>query len=120
MIRGTIQKGSGQATKVFSLPTANLSLDVLDAQVEPGVYAVRAYVDGAQYQGLTFLGQAHLLPGKPWRLETHFFDQSGDFVGKELKLELLKLLRAPQTFTSPSQAAMIVQQDVAAARAFFD
>ncbi len=119
-LTGIIQKGSGQAGRVFALPTANIALPTLDADLKAGVYASRSTVDGTStFNSITFIGQANLLEGKPWRCETHFFDISRDFVGKPLSIELLSLLREAIPFTSEKQAASMISKDIENARNFF-
>lgn len=116
---GIVEKGSGQAGKQFELPTANIAIDDLPTGIAPGVYVSRATLDGHSYQAMTFIGQAYLLPGKPWRLETHLFGANGDFVGEHLSIQLLHRQRPPITFTSAEQANDVIQQDIIDAQAYF-
>lgn len=113
-LHGLIVRGSGQAEKSFGLPTANLILSEQD--ITPGVYATQARLDNTVYPALTFIGRAHLLEGKPWRCETHIFGASGDLVGKELHVTIVKKIRDPLEFTSEQQASDIIASDIKAAR----
>ena len=116
---GIVEKGSGQAGKLFGLPTANIAMDKVPTDIIPGVYISRATMQGQTYPAITFIGQAHLLPSKPWRLETHLFGASGDFTGAQLSVQLLHLRRPSIVFSSPEQASEVIKQDVADAQAYF-
>lgn len=116
---GIVKKGSGQAGKLFDLPTANIAMDNIPADMAPGVYVSRATLDGHSYQAMTFIGQAYLLPSKPWRLETHLFGASGDFTGEQLSVQLVHHQRPAIAFTSAEQANDVIQQDVIDAQTYF-
>ncbi|MBI4121709.1 MAG: riboflavin kinase [Parcubacteria group bacterium] len=120
LLTGLVEQGSGQAGKLFGLPTANMASNGLDKAVRPGVYASRATVAGQTFPALTFIGHAELLEGKPWRVETHLFDYAGeDLLGQTLSLDLLTHLRDPIAFTSVEQAKEIIEGDVRKAREYF-
>ncbi len=116
---GIVEKGSGQAGKLFGLPTANIAMTQAPTDIAPGVYVSHATMLGQTYQAITFIGQAHLLPGKPWRLETHLFGTSGDFTGEQLSVQLVHHQRPSIVFSSPEQASMVIKQDIADAQAYF-
>lgn len=116
---GIVEKGSGQAGKLFGLPTANIAMAQAPTDIAPGVYVSRATIQDHIYPALTFIGQAHLLPGKPWRLETHLFGASGDFTGAQLSIQLLHQQRPSIAFSSPEQASDVIKQDIADAHAYF-
>ncbi len=116
---GIVKKGSGQAGKLFDLPTANIAIDDFPPDIAPGVYVSRATMQGQTYPAITFIGQAHLLPGKPWRLETHLFGASGDFTGEQLSVQLVHHQRPAIAFTSAEQANDVIQQDVIDAQTYF-
>lgn len=120
-IAGTVIRGAGQATAAFGFPTLNVEVDNTTLKMESGVYASRATIDTATYDSVTFIGQAHLLPGAPWRVETHCFDQSlPDLTGKQVEIDLLKHVRDAMVFTSEEQALSMIADDVKNARAFFE
>lgn len=79
-----------------------------------------ATIEGQTHQAITFIGQAHLLDGHPWRCESHLLSTTGNFVGKELAIELLHMIRPSLPFISEAQAHDAIQSDVQAARAYFN
>jgi riboflavin kinase/FMN adenylyltransferase len=117
-LTGVVESGAGQAGAVFSLPTANIA-DTSANEVKPGVYAAKATIGGHEYEAVTFIGRAELLPEKPWRVETHLLNYEGDLVGQTLALDLLKHLRDPIVFTSTEQAREVMAKDLEQVRSFF-
>lgn len=116
---GNVQKGAGQAGAQFGVPTANLDVNVLPEAVKPGVYAAKISCDGITHQAVVFIGRAHLLPEKPWRVEAHLLGFSGNLLGRTLTVELIKLLREPIVFQSAQEAQEIIHKDIATTQTFF-
>jgi riboflavin kinase/FMN adenylyltransferase len=87
--------------RTIGFPTANIDLaDYL--RPAPGVYAVRAGIENGSktdwHDGAANLGWRPTVGGKDLRLETHFFDFSGDLYGKHLRVALIERLRPEQRF----------------------
>jgi riboflavin kinase/FMN adenylyltransferase len=115
---GVIEKGAGQASSDFALPTANLSGHELPQAA--GVYCVYADIEGRRYPGLCFLGRASLLPQKPWRAEVHLLGYEGPLLyGKQAVITFERKIRDAVEFTSREQAGRMIADDLSAAKAYF-
>ena len=117
-VKGLIIKGIQQASKSFSLPTANL--DSPDFKAEPGIYAAIAKLGDESYNGLCFIGKAWLIEGNPERVEIHLFDYQGkDFYGEAVSVILKKKIRDVIEFTSLEQAREVIHSDIKSAKEYF-
>ena len=87
-IHGVVEKGK-QFGKALGYPTANIQLT---QQVDAGIYAARAEIEGDTHIAAVFIDPASNL------LEAHLLDFSGDLYGKEVKIELAKKIRESKKF----------------------
>lgn len=117
---GMVEHGQHLARRL-GFPTANITLPPHSAVPPAGVYAVACRREGRLLFGVADLGFRPSIreEEKRLRLETHFFDFSGDLYGQPLTVALLHFLRPEQTFSSLSDLQAQIQRDSTAARAFF-
>jgi len=115
-IRGTVMDGDKRG-RTIGFPTANLETD---AQLLPsnGVYAVRARVDGGDWQdGVANLGERPTFDGRRFLVEVHLLDFSGDLYGHEMEVGFVARLRDEERFDGPDALVAQIRADVEAARA---
>ena len=117
-LKGKIVEGIRQARDVFGIKTANIETE---AETDPGIYAGVLSLEGTDYQGVCFVGKAHLIEGKPQRVEISLFDYDGpDFYDKEVTLSLNKKIREVTEFKNFEEAKIAIASDIKAAKAFFE
>ncbi|MBV8972205.1 MAG: bifunctional riboflavin kinase/FAD synthetase [Sphingomonadaceae bacterium] len=91
IIRGRVEHGA-KLGRTLGFPTANVALgDYLRPAY--GVYAVRAWVDGAWRDGVANLGIRPMIEPAQELLEVHLFDWAGDLYGREVDVALVAFLR---------------------------
>ncbi len=118
-LRGRVVPGDGRG-KTLGFPTANLSLSPLRLRPAPGVYVVQARVQDTVYPGVAHLGARPTFDRETPVLEVHLLDFPGDTLyGQEMTVDLLARLRDVQRFSSPEALRDAVQEDVNAARRWF-
>jgi riboflavin kinase/FMN adenylyltransferase len=119
-VRDLVVRGRGVGS-ALCVATANVQPR---AEVLPpnGVYAVRALVDGAAYNGVANLGvRPTFADAQPASavLETHLLGFQGDLYGKVIEVCFLGRLRDERAFGSPDALARQIAEDVRQARRFF-
>ena len=127
-ISGVVARGEGLGRRVFSCPTANVSLAGVVAP-PCGVYAARCRV-GAQasassetcYGGIAYIGTAPTMRpggqgGAPPLLELHVFGFEGDLYGMTVETELVSFLRPDRTFASAGELGRQIRRDLRTAEA---
>ena len=118
-LRGSVAQG-GKRGREMGAPTANLLAEngLLPA---PGVYVTRAILQGEGMPAVTNVGTRPTFgPGGATTVEAHLLDYRGDLYGQRLDLEFLRKLREEIEFSSASELAARIQQDIALARAYFN
>ena len=118
-LSGSVTRGDELGRKL-GFPTANL--DATGLLVPPrGVYAVHAYVDGAQHRAVANIGMRPTLQNSTptLRVEAHILNFAGDLYGKEMELTFVEKLRDEQKFPSMEQLRKQIETDVANARTKF-
>lgn len=98
-VAGPVVRGRGLG-KGLGFPTANIRYP-RSKFVPPGVYAVRVTLPGGHVRkGMCNVGTRPTLGGGAVSMEAHIFGQRGDLVGRTLKVEFVKKLRAEKKFPS--------------------
>jgi len=122
---GPVIKGQ-QLGRTIGFPTANLQLPKQKFLPRFGVYAVRVkslgeVSDAACFDcwGVMNIGNRPTVNGIHPSVEVHLLDWSGDLYCKKLTVQLEKFLRPEQKFPSLEALKTQIQQDCAAAIAFF-
>ncbi len=119
-ISGVVEHGQ-QLARQLGFATANIALPSKAALPPFGVYAVSSMIDGLRITGVANLGlrptidEAH----KVVRLETHFFDWSGDLYGQQLSIELHHFIRPEQRFSGLAELKAAIARDSEAAHNYF-
>jgi riboflavin kinase/FMN adenylyltransferase len=114
-ITGIVKTGMGRGSKILGYPTANLTPE--DELIpKKGVYAVKAYIHGKEYNGVCNIGFNPTFGGTPLSIETHVLDFSGDIVGEKFTIKFIKRLRDEKNFKSKEELAEQIEKDVVIAR----
>lgn len=106
---GLVTGGSRKAAQL-GYPTANILL--ADTEVS-GIYAARVVSEGQEYSAVAYADQTRHI------LEAHLFRFSGDLYGKEITVTLEMKLRDSERFDTEDALKEAVENDIAAARAYF-
>ena len=115
---GNVVSGQGLG-RTIGIPTANLRLRSELVCPAFGVYACRAWVDGASYAAVANIGTRPTVDGKGVTVEPWILDFAGDLYGKELTLEFHKFLRPEQKFESLDALKIQIQKDAEETRRIF-
>lgn len=97
MLTGTVVSGR-QLGRTLGFPTANLCIPEGLVMLPFGVYACRAYVDGAVYLAVTNIGNRPTVGGHHATVEAYLLDFTGDLYGKPLTLTFHAFLRGEKKF----------------------
>ena len=87
---------------------------MIDYQIIPksGVFAVKAKIDGAIFDGMLNIGTRPTVTNSmERRLEVHLFDFNRDIYGEEMELFLLDRIRDEKSFDSVESLKIQLQKD---------
>ena len=113
-IRGMVTHGAGRGAKL-GFPTANLeAVDTLLPQA--GVYAGRAWVNGAECPAAISLGPNPTFGEGHLKVEVHLIDHEETLYGLPLEVEFLEQLRGIEKFADQELLVKQLQLDIARAR----
>lgn len=118
-ISGTVVDGR-KLGRTLGIPTANILIE--DGMLRPayGVYACRAYVDGAVYPAVTNIGVRPTVDESGTvTVEPYILDFDGDIYGKTLRLDFYRFLRPEQKFASTDELKAAVAKNVEQTRELF-
>jgi riboflavin kinase/FMN adenylyltransferase len=106
----------------LGFPTANLDLPRERFLPARGVYACRAFIDGAAYVAVTNIGVRPTFenPLEYPRVEPHLLGLDRDLYGEFLKLDLLEYLRPEKAFASSADLIAQVNRDIEKTRELFN
>lgn len=118
ILSGTVVPGK-QLGRRLGVPTANLRFP--DGLVLPkfGVYACRAWVDGADFGAVTNIGTRPTVSGSGITVEPWLLDYTGDLYGREIELEFHYFLRPEIRFSSLEELKKQILRDAQAVRELF-
>ncbi|MEC2209869.1 bifunctional riboflavin kinase/FAD synthetase [Bacillus paralicheniformis] len=120
-VKGFVIHGDKRG-RTIGFPTANIGLK--DTYIVPptGVYAVKAEIGGAVYNGVCNVGYKPTFyekrPGQP-SIEVNLFDFDRDIYGSEIKVEWYKRLRSEKKFGSVDELVEQISRDKEEAIRFF-
>ncbi|MES2490754.1 MAG: bifunctional riboflavin kinase/FAD synthetase [Pseudomonadota bacterium] len=114
---GRIRRGL-QLGRQLGMPTTNINLHRKLA-LKQGIYAVRAKVNGHDWEGVASLGVRPTLGLTRCLLETHIFGEPGELYGQTMEVEFCRYLRPELKFDSLDALSVQMQRDADDARAFF-
>ena len=130
-ITGYVVHGRHLGTERLRIPTMNMKVPPELILPPKGAYAVQAYVADDKgvfdmehpLHGMSNLGSRPTVDGSDEHqvmLETHLFDESGDFYGKKVKVELCFFIRPEEKFESLEALRQhLEEKDIPAVEAFF-
>lgn len=113
---GVVTKGR-TIGRTLGYPTANLvSQEGILPDIPHGVYAGWTSVSGKRYLSIMSFGKAETVKAAHVSFEVHLLDYQGDLYEKELKVEIVLLLRNMVTFNSVEQLVEAMKEDERRAR----
>lgn len=115
-IEGVVQRGFARG-RGFGFATANVPLgDYVRPRL--GIYAVRASVDGARYDGVASVGVNPTVGALPEPLlEAHILDFDADLYGRTMEVEMIAFLRDERHFDDLDALKREMAEDAKQARA---
>jgi len=109
--------GGHQVGRTLGTPTINMRFAPEVLVPRRGVYAARAYFDGACYGAVTNIGVRPTFgEDGAVSVESWLLDFSGDVYGRTVRLELLDFLRPEQRFETPEALRAQILADARRAR----
>lgn len=117
-LMGRVRHGE-KIGRQLGFPTANVWLYRKKLPLH-GVFAVEARTAHGILHGVANIGVRPTLQGRVEQLEAHFFDFKGDLYGQQIEVLLKHKIRNEQAFSSLAALQQQIQQDAAAARAYFN
>ena len=103
-ISGVVIHGESKG-RTLGFPTANIKVEQ-DLNLDPGVYAGRIILNELKYGCALYLAGGKVI-------EAFIFDFAGDLYGKELQVEVLKIIRNKIVFKNNVEAVKQISEDVA-------
>ena len=119
---GRVVEGHQQGRRL-GFPTANIELDDKAKMIPaPGVYAVRARVEGSMEmkRAVMNIGSRPTFGGDTLSIEVHIINYGGDLYGKHLLVSVAHRLRGEQRFESTGQLVAQMREDVRVAQKIFE
>ncbi len=107
---GGAKRGAG-----LGFPTANVPLP-RGTTLGHGIYAIRAYVAGRQYDGAAYLGTRPTYDNGMPVLEVFLFGFDGDLYHRDIEVEFIDFVRDDRKFASSEELIAQMQADCARAR----
>ena len=118
-MRGTGGPGD-QRGRESGFPTANMDLPGGRLLPGDGIYATWALMDGKRLPSATSIGIRPTFGLSERLVEVHVIDFSGDLYGKEVEVEFVDKIRDQQKFSTVDELIVLMDKDVADARATLD
>ena len=118
-LHGHIIKGTGRGLEL-GFPTANLNIEPQQALPADGVYATRAYLDDKVYKSMTNIGKRPTFGGAERIVEVYILDYHNNLYERELRIDIIKRLRAEKQFDTVQQLEKQIAEDVKQGRAILD
>ena len=113
-LRGEVVHGAGRGHQI-GVPTLNQKVE---NETTPllGVYASRARGQGQSFASVTNIGVNPTFGGTTLKVETHVLDQTVDWRGVTVDVDLIERLRGEQKFNSIDELRTQIAADIAHAR----
>ena len=111
-VTGTVTKGR-QIGRTMGMPTVNI-IPEKDKLLPPyGVYEALVSYNGCHYKGITNVGvKPTVTDEKKPVVETYIFDFDEDIYGKEIIVNLLRMVRPERKFSSVDELKAQIQSDI--------
>ncbi len=113
-LSGNVMHGDARGREL-GFPTANILPPPDKIIPAEGVYAVAVCVNGKQIRAVMNIGDRPTFD-RPYSLEVHLLDFSGDLYEQELAITFLARIRSVQRFSSAQELMARIKQDIAVAR----
>jgi riboflavin kinase/FMN adenylyltransferase len=81
-----------------------------------GVYAVYLIIDGVRYPAVANIGVRPTFQRSELSIEVHVMDVMMDLYGRDVEVEMIKMLRAERRFESVDELVRQITDDANAAR----
>ncbi len=114
---GEIIHGAARGRKL-GFPTLNISVPPEKTRLPNGVYAVNVWIDGRKYASVTNIGVRPTFGMEESGIvvESFLLDAAGDFYGKSIRLEFMKMLREEIRFPSADALKEQIRWDIRTAK----
>jgi len=109
-LEGTVTPGQKRG-QTLGFPTANLA-DIATLVPGDGVYAARAFHNGAAYSAAVNIGPNPTFSEQARKVEAHLIGFTGDLYGQSLTLDFLERIRDTKRFSGPAELREQLQRDV--------
>lgn len=105
--------GAARGRKL-GFPTLNISIPAEKTRLPNGVYAVNVLVDGEKYASVTNIGVRPTfgMDNSGVVVESFLLNTKGDFYGKTIRLEFMKMLREEIRFPSADALKEQISRDI--------
>ena len=109
--------GAARGRKL-GFPTLNISIPPEKTRLPNGVYAVNVWIDGRKYASVTNIGVRPTfgMEESGVVVESFLLDAAGDFYGKSIRLEFMKMLREEIRFPSADALKEQISRDIRTAK----
>lgn len=109
--------GAARGRKL-GFPTLNISIPPEKTRLPNGVYAVHVWIDGRKYASVTNIGVRPTfgMENSGVVVESFLLDAAGDFYGKSIRLEFMKMLRKEIRFPSADALKEQISRDIRTAK----
>ena len=120
VLKGKVVHGKALGRTV-GMPTANIEVNDKRQLPECGVYATRIKVGEDLYLAVTNIGLRPTVDNEQYvTVEAHILDFEKEIYGEDVVLEVHKLLRPIQKFSSLEDVQKQVKKDIEITRVHFD
>jgi riboflavin kinase / FMN adenylyltransferase len=109
-IEGEVVHGANRG-KSLGFPTANMRAA---SELIPGigVYAVRVFVEGCSFRGVTSIGVRPTFDSGPVSIEVYLLDFQGNLYGKQMEIVFIQRLRGEKKFSDAGALVHQIRKDV--------
>ncbi len=113
-LSGPVVRGAMRG-RTIGFPTANIAIGADRELPAFGVYATRAYLNGASYCSVTNIGRRPTFDDGAPSVETYILDFDAEIYGQELRVDLISMLRGEAKFDGVEALKRQIARDVDAA-----
>lgn len=113
---GKVQHGAKRGREL-GFPTANMRLHT---KIPEGIYISEVKIQKTIYPAVTFIGNAKTFGEKDYKAESYLLDFNNQVYGQWLTVTLMTKIRNNEKFDSKESLITQIEQDILAARKFFN
>ncbi len=110
-LQGIVVRGEGRG-RTLGFPTANLEVDSVQSLLPEGVYATWIHFGDKKYPSVTNIGKRPTFGSTDRTVETYIIDFSGDLYDRELKIDIVDLLRGEKKFRNTDELKQQIVEDI--------